>query len=179
MKDVGETPIFRISKERAKSILPNNTTFDKLSCISYCFGLFDGDDLIGTIVYSIPKTNDVYKKICGDEEKHNILKLSILWIKDDTSNNIESYFISHTIKMVKEEIIITYSEPRNNHVGTVYQASNFHYIGIYNDPIIIKNIKIPIPIKFRYIYFNCSSGKKKHLLKKLKYDILPYPKKLY
>ena len=32
------------------------------------------------------------------------------------------------------------------------------------------------PRKHRYIYFNCSKGKKKYLLNKLKYKIEPYPK---
>lgn len=31
-------------------------------------------------------------------------------------------------------------------------------------------------MKYRYVYFNCSKSRKKQLLKKLKYPILPYPK---
>lgn len=32
-------------------------------------------------------------------------------------------------------------------------------------------------MKYRYIYFNCSKTRKKELMKKLKYPVLPYPKR--
>ena len=33
--------------------------------------------------------------------------------------------------------------------------------------------------KHRYVYFNCSKGKRKYLISKLKYEVFPYPKTNY
>jgi len=41
------------------------------------------------------------------------------------------------------------------------------------------NVKmIHRPRKHRYVYFNCSKGRRKHLLNKLNYKIEPYPKEV-
>lgn len=48
------------------------------------------------------------------------------------------------------------------------------------DRMIKERIKVDCiiadPPKHRYVYFNCNKKRKKELLKKLKYPILPYPK---
>lgn len=81
-------------------------------------------------------------------------------------------------------------------MGIVYQASNFIYIGLtikmtdYREPTDTRHSRhgykkkgdlnaIPIERsrKHRYVYFNCSKKKRKHLVQKLRYKILPYPKK--
>jgi len=144
--------------------------------------------------------------ICGKEERNNVMELARLWIKDDSLPNAESFLIANTMKKVKEDIIVSYSEPQHNHRGIVYQATNFIYCGLSakrTDPEIkgmenkhprsfVKNTKalkeefgdenvktVRRPRKHRYIYFNCSKGKRKYLMNKLKYEVFPYPKTNY
>ena len=131
------------------------------------------------------------------------MELSRLWIEDDSMKNAESFLIANTLKQIKEQIIVSYSEPQYNHRGVVYQATNFIYCGLSakrTDPKIkgLENkhrrgiigkigeltekhgaenvITVRRPRKHRYVYFNCSKGRKKYLLNKLKYKIEPYPK---
>ena len=201
--------IRKITNEEGLHIILENHYLHRARPASYSFGLFENNELIGVILYSVPASPTVSAGICGKEERNNVMELARLWIKDDSLKNAESYLIANTIKQVKEDIIISYSEPQHNHRGVVYQATNFIYIGLSakrTDPKIkgmedkhnrglefgqgktqnfaeLKerfgddNIKMKRrPRKHRYIYFNCSKGKKKYLLNKLKYKIEPYPK---
>ena len=217
MRDVGAIPIFRtitimkikekykikrISNNEGKEIILKNHYLHRTRPCSYAFGLFDEEDMIGVILYGMPASRPLCVGVCGKEESDNVMELARLWISDDSMKNAESFFIANTMKYIKEEIIISYSEPQYNHRGVVYQASNFIYcglsekrtdiqvkglenkhnrhIGSMNDLIKrygIDNVKrIERPRKHRYIYFNCSKGKRKYLLKKLNYEIKPYPK---
>ena len=67
-------------------------------------------------------------------EDKDVMELKRLWIEDGYGNNIESYTISKSIKLLKEDedrakIIISYSDPAENHKGIIYRASNFYYQG--------------------------------------------------
>lgn len=194
-----------IDKKLANKIqIENHYLHTRASCI-YGFGLFEEDKIIGVILYGNP-TAPTTLNICGDDERKNVIEITRLWIKDDTPKNTESYFIGNTIKLIDKEIIIAFADPEFEHVGTVYQASNFIYterskrggrvIAIKGNKIHNKTLwkqyktakKIrevfgdgnvyykPYVTKLRYVYFNCSKNRKKELLEKMIYKIEPYPK---
>jgi hypothetical protein len=105
---------------------------------------------------------------------------------------------------VDKEIIVSFAEISAGHVGTVYQATNWIYTGLsakrtdwtvkgihkhgqtlsdkyrtaqgmreaFGDDFYLKER----PRKHRYVFFNCDRRRKKELLAKLRYPILPYPK---
>ena len=184
--------------------IENHYLHTRASCI-YGFGLFEDEEIIGVILYGNP-TAPTTLDICGKDERKSVIEITRLWIKDDTPKNTESYFIGNTIKLIDKEIIIAFADPEFEHVGTVYQASNFIYTGRSKRGgrvIAIKGNKIhnktlwkqyktakrirevfgdenvyykPYITKLRYVYFNCSKKRKKELLSKMIYKIEPYPK---
>jgi hypothetical protein len=172
---------------------------------SKAFGLFYGDEIIGVANYGVPPSSTLLKGICGEDEAENVYELNRLWIKDGSTKNAESFFVSSTIKQLDREIIVSFAEIEQGHVGYVYQACNFHYCGLSNkfkDPVVkglehqhhctyahgmtMEEVKekygeenvsyVERPRKHRYIIFNAPKIRKKQLLKKLKYEIKPYPK---
>jgi hypothetical protein len=173
---------------------------------SFAFGLFERETnrIVGVIVYGCPSSACLRKGICGEEEKDNVIELTRLWIEDGTPKNTESYLIGNTLKLVNKEIIVSYAEIEQGHLGIVYQATNWIYTGMsakhsswtiegekglhqqsLSDKYSISEIKqiygdkfkyTERPRKHRYIYFNCNKKRKKELFKKLKYQIMPYPK---
>jgi hypothetical protein len=176
---------------------------------SKAFGLFDRDDNIkGVVVYGVSCSSTLLKGICGEDEKSNVYELTRLWIAEDIPKNGESFLIGNTIKLLDKEIIVSFSEIEQGHVGTVYQATNFFYCGLsakFKDPKVkglehqhhatyahgmnMEQIRIKYgsenvyyvdrPRKHRYIYFNTKNKKRKQeLLNKLRYKVLPYPKKM-
>ena len=194
-----------IDKKLANKIqIENHYLHTRASCI-YGFGLFEDEEIIGVILYGNP-TAPTTLDICGKDERKSVIEITRLWIKDDTPKNTESYFIGNTIKLIDKEIIIAFADPEFEHVGTVYQASNFIYTGRSKRGgrvIAIKGNKIhnktlwkqyktakrirevfgdenvyykPYITKLRYVYFNCTKKRKKELLSKMIYKIEPYPK---
>ena len=92
--------------------------------------------LIGCIIYGYPvgrrTSSSIFEGI--EYEDKDVMELKRLWIEDGYGNNIESYTISKSIKLLKEDedrakIIISYSDPAENHKGIIYRASNFYYQG--------------------------------------------------
>ena len=174
------------------------------------FGLYDKktNRIVGVVIYGSPVNHCLCESLCGFDERYNIYELTRLYVDDGLPRNLESYLIGNTLKLLDKEIIVSYSDTEYNHVGIVYQATNFYYTGLsdthkdyeeidengnrlHNKSLIVKyggvdnvianmgtkNIQIKYRArKHRYVYFNCNKRRKKELLAKLKYDILPYPK---
>jgi hypothetical protein len=145
------------------------------------------------------------KGICGPEEMHNVYELNRLWVDDAVPKNGESFLIGNTIKLLDKEIIVSFADTSQEHVGIIYQATNFLYCGLsakFRDPKVkgfenqhhatyahgmtmkqvietygAENVYyVDRPRKHRYIYFNCNKRRKKELLKKLRYKVELYPK---
>jgi hypothetical protein len=172
--------------------------------ISYAFGLFNSDDtLMGVICYGTPSSAPLRAGICGPDEVDNVIELTRLWIDDSVPRNGESYLIGNTIRLVDKQIVVSFAEIGAGHVGTVYQATNWIYTGLsakrtnwtiegvnlhsqtLGDKFSADEIRSKFgdafslqdrPRKHRYIYFNADKRRKKELMAKLRYPILPYPK---
>lgn len=170
---------------------------------SFAFGLFLNNEIKGVICYGTPSSAPLRSGICGKDEKNNVIELTRLWVSDDVPKNGESFLIGNTLKRVNKEIIVSFAEIEQGHMGIVYQATNWIYTGLsakrtnwtidgidkhcqtIADKYTSKELKeiygadfrlVERPRKHRYIYFNCSKGKKRFLLKKLLYEQKDYPK---
>ena len=99
--------------------------------ISYCFKLSYKNEIVGAIIYGKLGMANVWKKYTQNFEK--LLELKRLCCIDKTPKNTESYFISRTLKWLKQntniDTIISYADPYHGHEGIVYQATNFGYEG--------------------------------------------------
>ena len=101
----------------------------------YCFGLFNGNIMIGAMIYGKMAMANQWKKYAVNEnsDQSSVIELRRLVLIDDTLKNSESFFIAKTLKWLKKntnvEVIISYADPNYGHVGTVYKASNFVFLG--------------------------------------------------
>ena len=163
----------------------------RLCSISYSFGLFNNNILIGILTIGKPASNQLCIGVCGIENSKYVYELNRLCINDGIEKNVLSYFLSKSLKMIKDNmILISYADTKMNHTGYIYQATNWIYTGKtkertdigfedgkhsrhYNKDIDYTNRKFRSS-KHRYIYF---IGKLKNKFKKeLKYKIENYPK---
>jgi hypothetical protein len=175
--------------------------------VSHAFGLVCKVDLeiVGVVTYGVSPSSTLLKGICGPEEAKNVYELNRLWVDDRVPKNGESYLIANTIRLLDREIIVSFADSSQKHVGIIYQAANFLYTGLsakFKDPKVVgkenmhhatyangltnaqviekfgaENVTfVERPRKHRYIYFNCSRTRKKQLLSKLRYKVIPYPK---
>ena len=188
------------------TVVKNHYLHRKCPC-SHAFGLFENntDRLVGVVVYGVSCSSTLLKGICGYEEMHNVYELNRLWVSDEVPKNGESFLIGNSIKKLDKEIIVSFADSSKEHIGFVYQATNFLYCGLsakFRDPKVkgmenkhhatyahgmtMSQLKekygddnvyyVDRPRKHRYIYFNCNKRRKRELMKKLKYKVMPYQK---
>lgn len=195
--------IKRIDYNTAMDLVVKNHYLHRKCPCSFAYGLFESSEIIGCIVYGTPSSAPLRRGICGDSEKSNVIELTRLWIQDGTPKNTESFLIGNTLRLVDKEIIVSYAEIEQGHVGVVYQATNWIYTGLsakrtnwtiegidkhcqtIADKYTSKELReiygdkfklVPRPRKHRYVFFNAKKKRKKQLLNKLKYGVEPYPK---
>ena len=175
-----ETYSWLLQKHYAKRI-PN---------IMYAFGLYESKELIGVITYGMPASPSLCKGVCGEKYKSSVVELNRLCLETNIKN-YASYLISSSLKLLpKPTIVVSYADTSMNHVGYVYQATNFLYTGMtilrtdvdtgenhsrHYEGLDLTKRKVR-PQKHRYIYFVGNKKQKKSLINSLNYDIQSYPK---
>ena len=98
--------------------------------ISYAYGLFDREELIGVVTYGTPPSAPLRRGIAGDEHIKDVLELNRLCLKYNRKNEA-SFLVARSLKLLpKRKIIISFADTEQNHKGIVYQASNFIYCGL-------------------------------------------------
>lgn len=97
-------------------------------CISdYCFGLYDGEHLIGAMFFGRMAMANQWKRF-GDKEE-DVIELRRLCCIDNTPKNTESFFIGNALRWLKKntniKMVVSYADAEYGHSGTIYKASNF------------------------------------------------------
>ena len=174
-----------------KDWLLNKHYAKRLCSISFSFGLFDNNILVGILTIGKPASNQLCIGVCGSENSKFVYELNRLCVNDGLEKNVLSFFLSKSLKLINENmILISYADTQMSHNGYIYQATNWIYTGAtkertdigfengkhsrhYDKNIDYSNRKFRSS-KHRYIYF---LGKLKNKFKKeLNYKIVSYPK---
>ena len=171
---------------------------------SNAFGLFRDGRIVGVVVYGTPSSAPLRSGICGPQHADDVVELCRLWIEDGQPKNSASHLIGGTIKWCGKPIVVSFADTSQGHLGIVYQAANWIYTGLsakrtnwtiegqnkhcqtiadkwtaaqlretYGAAFSLKDR----PRKHRYVYFNCDKRTRRVLLARLRYPVLPYPKK--
>ena len=158
--------------------------------ISYSFGLYIDEQLVGVVTYGMPASPNLCMGICGIDHKDKVLELNRLCLNDGVKNGA-SFLVSKSLQMLpKPTIVVSYADTAMGHVGYIYQASNFLFTGTTKErtdmagedgkhsrhSFGISEIRVNRSAKHRYVYFVGNKAQKNNLLKQLNYKVLPYPK---
>jgi hypothetical protein len=124
--------IRQIDSRSANKMVVENHYLHRRASTMFAYGLFDGDEMLGTVIYGKPASNALCVGVCGPEESKQVIELTRLWIKDGTPKNTESYLIGNSLRMLPKEldIVVSYAEIQAGHIGIVYQATNWIYTGM-------------------------------------------------
>lgn len=176
----------------------------------FIYGLFYKELLCGVCVFGMRCGKNQYTAICPSIKNGEYIELTRLWLEDSLGRNSESYFISKCIRLLPKDIkmIVSFSDEKQNHVGYIYQASNFIYLGknkggkmlvtadgIEKHPRLLgiyrmrrpefknlKNDELINVLQLRYVESGAKHRyvyfKDRRLLKQLNLKPMPYPKKV-
>lgn len=161
----------------------------RLPSISYSFGLYRENQLVGVITYGIPASNSLCEGICGIENKHLVIELNRLCLLNNLKNEA-SFLVGNSIKLLpKPLVIVSYADSGQGHTGYIYQATNFIFTGTTKERTDMfagkgkhsrhatdPTIRQFRSAKHRYIYIHANKKDKKHLLNCMNYQQMPYPK---
>ena len=97
--------------------------------ISYAFGLYDNDALVGVVTYGTPSSSTLRTGICGRQFGDLVVELNRLCC--DNQPNRAFFLVGRSLTMLpKPLIVVSYADTEQGHVGYVYQATNFIYTGL-------------------------------------------------
>ena len=180
--------------------IESNMTYDwllnkhyakRIPSISFSFGLYSNNILIGVLTIGKPASPSLCDGVCGKEFSQYVYELNRLCVNDNLEKNVLSFFVAKCLKLIPDNmILVSYADTLMNHHGYIYQATNWIYTGATKERTDIgfedgshsrhysKEIDYSIrkfrSSKHRYVYF---LGKKRKIFKKnLKYKIESYPK---
>ena len=158
--------------------------------ISYVYGLYDENELIGICSFGSPASPALCKGIAGEKNRSKVIELNRLVLKYNRKNEA-SYLVGKSLKMLpKPKIVVSYADTAQDHKGIVYQATNFYFTGTSKPRTDMagkdgkhsrhhlgdRTKRVFRSAKHRYVYINANKTQKKQLLKELKYEIMEYPK---
>jgi hypothetical protein len=101
---------------------------------SIALGFYFNDQLCTMIVYGQPSGKYLASSLWEGGNEQECLELLRLFSFDWCPPNIESYCISQSIKYLKKyysniKVLVSYADTSVGHVGYIYQASNWFFIG--------------------------------------------------
>jgi len=183
--------IKKISYQDTKPFILDIHYAKRMPSISYAYGLFKLNDLVGIISYGSPASPSLCKGIAGEQNKSLVIELNRLVLKHNRKNEA-SILIGASFKLLpKPKIVVSYADTQQNHYGVVYQATNFLFTGTSKPRTDMagkngkhsrhhlgdKTKRVHRSAKHRYVYILGNKKEKKELLKALNYKIQEYPKK--
>ena len=96
------------------------------------FGVFWDKRLTGVLTLGVGPTN-AYSLVEG-ATPDDCLALTRLWLSDDLPKNSESPCIGVVLRYLKKhtglKFLVSYADPTQGHVGTIYQATGWVYTGL-------------------------------------------------
>lgn len=176
----------QITYEQTKPFLLEIHYARRMPSISWAFGLFEDDNIVGCITYGKPASNNLCVGLAGEENSKYVYELNRLVITTDTPNSA-SFLIGRSLRLLPKPLyIVSYADDGWGHKGYVYQATNWLYTGmtrprtdIYSESGHSRHHSGDVTRrqkrsgKHRYVF---CVGDKKKMAMAIKYPITDYPK---
>lgn len=181
----------RTNKECTHNLIINTHYAHRLPPISYAWALLSNEGMEGVITFGPPATPKLCDGICGKEHRHLVIELNRLVLRNNKPN-LASFLVGTALRQMPPRVVVSYADTDQSHLGIVYQATNFLFTGTTKartdaaakngnhsrHGIVETGIRVHRSPKHRYVYFTGDKQFQKTMKAELKYDILPYPKKM-
>ena len=131
--DRGEKFVRKIEYHDAKPFIMNIHYARRMPTISYAFGLFIDQQLVGVCTFGQPASPSLCKGLAGEKNRYDVLELNrLVFLPEFNGDNNASYLVGHSLKLLpKHTFVVSYADYGGwGHIGYVYQATNFLYTGM-------------------------------------------------
>lgn len=116
-----------------RMISENHYSRTRVANSRFHFGVFQKEQLLGALTFGYVKNPGTQCSIVKETGPKEYLELNRMWLSDDLGKNSESQCIGMALRFLKRrhpeiQWIQSFADGRVG-VGTIYQASNFWYLG--------------------------------------------------
>ena len=121
----------KIKSQECKEWFLHKHYAKRIPSVSYAFGLYKNNSLLGICSYGRPVAHTLIKHAFNGHYQDNFLELNRLVVNDNLPKNSLSFFVSATLKQLPlPAVVVSYADTSQNHHGYIYQATNFIYTGL-------------------------------------------------
>jgi hypothetical protein len=144
--------------------------------------------LIAAVAYGPGGNNKTFGAILPGADSKNARELIRLWVHPNAPKNTASAIVSRSMKLLPTQVdlVVTFADSGQEHVGTVYQALNFYYLGMSAQGIrYIDNTGIEVTSRLANVYRKRNPDKFGHMsLKEIReclgwQPVISHPKHRY
>lgn len=130
----GKLVVADLDKRILRDMIARNHYSRTCTMITVGYGVWYDGVLSGGIVFSIG-TGKYANKYCPICKPWEIIELTRLWLADYMPKNSESRVIGVALRVLKKgrgrfRAVLSYADETFGHIGTIYQATNFRYMGM-------------------------------------------------
>ncbi len=119
-----------VSREDCKEYILDIHYAHRWPMIQFAFGLFLNGKLCGVSTYGVPSSQPLRDNIAGTGFSNSVLELTRLCLKHNRKNEA-SILVGKSIKLLPQNrIIVSFADTSQDHIGCIYQATNFMYTGL-------------------------------------------------
>jgi len=97
-----------------------------------CFAVRLGDELVGACVFTAGARH-AHRLLAGARPA-DVATLARFWMADGLPANNESHVLALILRHLRREgtykLLVSFADPAAGHVGTIYQASGWTYLGV-------------------------------------------------
>ena len=182
----------KISYQDTKPFILEIHYAHRMPSISFAYGLFFRSELVGIVSYGMPASPWLCKGVCGEDYRRDVIELNRLVLMHNQKNEA-SFLVGRSLQMLpKPKIVVSYADTFHDHIGYVYQATNFYFTGTTKPRTDMASVdgkhsrhhlgdrknRVFRSAKHRYVYFVGDKRWKKKAMKAFKYKLEAYPKPL-
>lgn len=121
--------VVEVSKQTAITVAIERHYLHRRPPVSFSFGLYEEDRLVGVCTFGTPPSRHLQKSVCPSDPG-KVIELNRLWVDDCMPRNTESYFVARCLKLLPARLVCSYADTAAGHVGFVYRAGNWNYAGV-------------------------------------------------
>lgn len=121
-----------VSRDDCSEFILNIHYAKRWPSISLAYGLYNGEELVGVVTYGTPPSPSLRSGVAGPSNKDHVIELNRLVLKDNLPNEA-SMLVGRSLSMIGKErdaIVVSFADISQDHIGYVYQATNFIYCGL-------------------------------------------------
>jgi hypothetical protein len=96
-----------------------------------CYAVHLGDELVGTCVFTAGARHAHH--LLAGARPSDVATLARFWMADELPSNNESRVLALILRKLRHDgaykLLVSFADPAAGHVGTIYQASGWTYLG--------------------------------------------------